>query len=152
MINNYQTVNFITVETMDYYFQMRYSSSTNLCELGTWLYVYRTHRHMLHFRHASKHVFVKVKLRKAQLFLKRLTFFPTSDIKLFGNKITKLMWKNALYNKQYKWWWVSLVGVVFCLLKMKTLEKKDSINIFVIITFPPDSFSLSWTAKRSVPE
>lgn len=53
---------------------------------------------------------------------------------------------------QYKWWWVSLVGVVFCLIKIKTREKKDSINIFVIITFPPDSFSLSWTAKRSVPE
>lgn len=53
---------------------------------------------MLHFRHASKYVFVKVKLRKAQLLLKRLTFFPTSDIKLFGDKTTKLMWKNALYN------------------------------------------------------
>lgn len=70
-----------------------------MCELGTWLYVYRTHRHMLHFRHASKYV-CKGKTQKSTAASEKANVFPTSDIKLFGDKNTKLMRKNALYNKQ----------------------------------------------------
>lgn len=79
MLNNYWTANLNRVETNGLSFSneihtvLQWTSKSITCELGILLYVYRSHRHMLHYRRASEYVFAKVKTRQVQLILKRLT-------------------------------------------------------------------------------